>query len=131
MKRLLLIAAALLALTNGADAFEERRYTWGGAVVRMLEFEDGEVEIRLMPGWQVDPKCPKSELADACDAAMGIVLFSGNWSECSLNGEASLYRRGDVEEGFAANIRRTKNGGLVLSPNDGSAKCKAVFRPVR
>ena len=132
MKRVLPIAAALLALTSVADA-GDRYYSFGGGIVRMMEFEDGEVELRLVPGWQLDPKCRQSELADACDAAGGMVLFSGRWSDGSLTGEASLYRDGcgDFDDGFAATIRHAGRGRLMLMPIAGPAKCAAVLKPAR
>jgi hypothetical protein len=129
VKRLLLIGVALVALTSGANALTdevtEKLYRLGPKVVRMWTDNKGSIEIRLIPGWQLDPKCPESRWGeDECNGGQGFLLFHGTW----WNGTARLDRDG-CDEAFAASVRRTNDGGLALSPVHGPAKCKATFKP--
>ena len=154
MKRLVLIATALLILTSAAAAdVKERRYRYyldghlvkawthyryhfDGHLVKTLTEGDDDLEIRYVPGWQLDPTCPPSKWGEDCNGGMGFLLFRGQWKDGVLSGDARLDRDG-CDESYAASGGRTKDGGLVLYPIDdggkrvANSKCKAIFKRVR
>jgi len=135
IKLLLIVATALHALTSGvyakSNTLEAWTYLYDGEFLRFLTEDDETFELRYIPGWKLDPKCPPSRWGKDCAGGMGYLLFSdGHWSENTLNGDARLDKDG-CDEWFKAVIRKTKNGTLELSPVNGPAKCKAIFKPVR
>jgi hypothetical protein len=147
MKHLFLIATALLALTGVAAAADVKerlyryyldghlvkawtRYCYGldGHLVKVYA-NDGWIELRLVPGWQLDPTCPPSKWGEDCNGGQGYLLFNGQWKDGVLSGSARLDRDG-CDEYYEASGGRTKDGGLVLYPVNGAAECKAIFKPV-
>jgi hypothetical protein len=157
MKHPFLIATALLALTGVAAAADAKerlyRYYLDGHLVKAWTrycygldghlvkhgYSDGSsrrkkedyrsVEIRLVPGWQLDPTCPPSKWGKDCAGGQGYLLFEGQWKDGVLSGSARLDRDG-CDEYYEASGGRTKDGGLVLYPVNGAAECKAIFKPV-
>jgi hypothetical protein len=138
MKNFLLIATALLLLTSSADALnndtvKEQLYRLNGkTTVRIWTDSNGDVEFRLVPGWQL--ACPESKWGehDCNGSSQGYLTFVGSWSKNFLNGDARLDGLNGCDENwFRASIRRTRNGSLVLSAIDGPTKCRAVFKPTR
>jgi hypothetical protein len=141
-----LVALAMPAAAGTTQLFDENgnhigamaTYSLDGKPVEFWGEDDGSVEIRLVPGWKLDPNCSKEKWGEDCNGGQGFVMFKGNWSENSLNGDARLDRKG-CENWFGAYIHRTRDGRLELYPHKGfrwiggrpasSSKCKTVFRP--
>jgi hypothetical protein len=135
IKLLLIVATALHALTGVADAKSNtfktaHSYHYEGEFVWVFTEDEERFEVRYIPGWKLDPKCPPSRWGEDCAGGMGYILFEGSGSGNILNGDARLDKDG-CDEWFKAVIRKTKDGTLVLSPVNGPAKCKAIFKPVR
>jgi hypothetical protein len=133
MKLLSIVAMVLLALTSGVYAkITTYDYLYEGQFVYVFTEDDEHFELRYIPGWRLDPKCPLSKWGEGiCSGGLGYLLFfDGEWSGNTLNGDARLDKDG-CDEPFKAVIRKTKDGTLVLSPVDGPPKCKAIFKPVR
>src|SRR3954454_2581727 len=84
MRRLLTIAAALLAFVGAAhaldDDFKEEQFRLSGAISRVWTDAAGGVEIRKIPGWQLDPNCPRERWGEGeCKGGQGYFLFQGRW----------------------------------------------------
>jgi hypothetical protein len=155
--RKLAIALAILITAAAAADAKERRYrsyldghlvkAWidyeyhlDGHLVKILlksdDIRDG-IEIRLVPGWELDPTCPPNKWGEGiCAGGQGYFLFEGRWNKGRLSGTARLDRDG-CDELYQASGGRTKDGGLMLYPIDDAgkrvvnSKCKAIFKPVR
>jgi hypothetical protein len=150
------IATALAVLITAASAADakDRRYryyldghlvkAWSyypyhldGHLVKTLTEGDVDLEIRLVPGWQLDPTCPPSKWGEGhCAGGQGYFLFEGRWNNGILSGTARLDRDG-CDEPYQVSGGRTKDGGLVLYPIDDAgkrvvnSKCKAIFKLAR
>jgi hypothetical protein len=83
MNRLLLTAAALLALTGVADAKSNtfktaHSYHYEGEFVWVFTEDEERFEVRYIPGWKLDPKCPRRGWGADCNGGMGYILFEGS-----------------------------------------------------
>lgn len=68
-------SAAQDALTSAVHSKDPRYYV-DGRVARIVT--EQMIEIRLIPGWQLDPKCPESRWGeDECNGGLGYLLFNG------------------------------------------------------
>jgi hypothetical protein len=155
MRKLAIATALAVLITAAADA-KDRRYryyldghlvkAWSyypyhldGHLVKTLTEGDVDLEIRLVPGWELNPTCPPSKWIKGegdCSGGRGFLLFEGQWKDGVLSGSARLDRDG-CDEWYAASGGRTKDGGLVLYPIDDAgkrivnSKCKAIFKRAR
>ena len=120
---------------------EERRYRFENTTVKVWLWKDGEMEIRYVAGWEALPECRGKNWDEqsVCGSSPGILLFNGQRNvrvedgTVIFDGEGRLDRPGcfDDPEWFPTTVYPSKGGTLVFQPQDGSTKCKAVFRPVR
>jgi hypothetical protein len=124
-----LVTLLLLALMGSAAIAEgDPRYYVDGKLARVIE-DGGLIEIRLIPGWQLDPACPPEKWGEDCNGGQGFLLFHGVPSDEFWDGEARLDHTGCDKKWFIATIRKTKKDWLILTPADGSKKCRAVLKP--
>ena len=147
MKRLLMITAAVLAFAGAVDASaqdlsgqdgstQEQTYRMNGKPVQVWTDDKGEVEMRLIPGWQLDPKCPRERWGEDCNGGQGFLFFIGRAQQGNgIHGEA---RTGRCPEMFPAYAERGKGGRLtiyrLLNADDGIArnsKCNVTLMPAK
>jgi hypothetical protein len=122
---------------DGKQTGKEERHRLDGKLVRVWTDEKYAVEIRYIPGWQLDPKCPQSRWGELdCNGGQGFLLFYGQWKDGVLSGSARLDRDG-CDQPYEASGGRAKDGRLVLYPIDDAGKrvinapCEIRFSIVR
>ena len=135
MKRLLMIAAAVLAFAGAAhgleDVVQEQTYRLNNHWVQVWRDDKGEVEMRFIPGWQL--QCPHARWGDDdCNGGQGFLLFIGRDSgEATFDGEARTDR---CPELFPAYAERGKGGRVTIreiKSTGGVSKCNVVLIPAK
>ena len=122
MKRLLLIAAAVLALVGHAHGHESKTYWLNGNEVIVATYSDGVIEVRFR----------------GTEDRNGALIFNGDGKNFQANGFVNGDGRFGHQTGrrrcdywFNANLYRAPEG-LVISANKSweMAKCRVVLREV-
>jgi hypothetical protein len=115
----ILLAAALLAFSGTAHGLEEvvemKTYRMNGKPVQVWTDAHMDVEMRFIPGWQLDPKCPRARWGeDDCPpgGGQGFLFFEGfNSGEATFHGKA---RTDKCPEMFQAYADFDKRGRLTI-----------------
>ena len=139
MKRLLMIAAAALAFAGAAhgleDVVQEQTYRLNGKPVQLWTDANNDVEMRYIPGWQLDPKCPRERWGEDCNGGQGFLFFIGRDSgEATFDGEARTDR---CPELFSAYAERGKGGRLTIYEVNRkgavvrNSKCNVTLQPAK
>jgi hypothetical protein len=141
MKRLMMITAAVLAFAGAAhgleDIVKEQTYRLNGKPAQMWTDAQMDVEMRFIPGWQLDPNCPQVRWGDEeCNGGQGFLFFIGiNSGEATLHGQARTDRCPEWFDAFVdlngkgdrLTIRQVNAKGAVVR----NSKCNVVLQPAK
>lgn len=144
MKRLLLIAVAMLAFAGAAPAqdlsgqdgsIQEQTYRLNGKPVRVWTDDKMDVEMRFIPGWQLQCRQAQWGSDDCPGGGQGYLFFTGRASgEATFDGQARTDR---CPEMFPAYADFDKRGRLTIYQVNAkgavmrNSKCNVVLIPAK